>query len=91
MNRLGGPPTLYIIVTIRDTRNYIRALVYSYYTTITGWEVLLMNRLKFNPRPLILGHPPNMKYCRSTMIYHIVGVFNIRRGGGVELILGGGD
>ena len=29
------------IVTIRDNRDYIRALVYSYYTTITGWGVLL--------------------------------------------------
>ena len=26
----------------RDTRDYIRVLVYSYYTTITGWGVLLI-------------------------------------------------
>ena len=25
------------IVTIRDNRDYIRVLLYSYYTTITGW------------------------------------------------------
>ena len=31
-----------VIVTIRDDRDYIRALSYSYYTTITGWGVLLM-------------------------------------------------
>ena len=27
-------------MTIRDIRDYIRALVYSYYNAITGWEVL---------------------------------------------------
>ena len=30
-----------VIVTIRDNRDYIRVLVCSYYTTITGWGVLL--------------------------------------------------
>ena len=30
-----------VIVTIGDNRDYIRVLVYSYYTTITGWGVLL--------------------------------------------------
>ena len=30
-----------VIVTIRDDKDYIRALFYSYYTTITGWGVLL--------------------------------------------------
>ena len=30
-----------VIVTIRDHSNYIRVLLYSYYTTITGWGVLL--------------------------------------------------
>ena len=30
-----------VIVTIRDTSNYIRVLLYSYYTTITGWGVHL--------------------------------------------------
>ena len=30
-----------VIVTIRDNRDYIRVLLYSYYTTITGWGVLL--------------------------------------------------
>ena len=32
---LGGPPHP-VIVTIRDNRDYIRVLLYSYYTTITG-------------------------------------------------------
>ena len=32
-----------VIVTIRDNRDYIRVLLYSYYTTITGWGVLLRN------------------------------------------------
>ena len=31
------------MVTIGDIRDYIRVLLYSYYTTITGWGVLLMN------------------------------------------------
>ena len=30
-----------VIVTIGDNRDYIRILLYSYYTTITGWGVLL--------------------------------------------------
>ena len=29
-----------VIVTIRDNRDYVRVLLYSYYTTITGWGVL---------------------------------------------------
>ena len=29
------------ILTIRDNRDYIRVLLYSYYITITGWGVLL--------------------------------------------------
>ena len=31
-----------VIVTIRDNRDYIRVLLYSYYTTIAGWGVLLV-------------------------------------------------
>ena len=31
-----------VIVTIRENRDYIRVLLYSYYTTITGWGVLLI-------------------------------------------------
>ena len=30
-----------VIVTTRDNKDCIRVLVYSYYTTITGWGVLL--------------------------------------------------
>ena len=30
-----------VIMTIRHNRGYIRVLLYSYYTTITGWGVLL--------------------------------------------------
>ena len=30
-----------VIVTIRDRKDYITVLFYSYYTTITGWGVLL--------------------------------------------------
>ena len=31
-----------VIVTRRHDKDYIRVLFYSYYTTITGWGVLLM-------------------------------------------------
>ena len=41
--KLGGPPHP-VIVTIRDNRDYIRVLLYSYYTTVTGWGVLLTYR-----------------------------------------------
>ena len=30
-----------VIVTIRDNRDYLRVLLYSYYITITGWGLLL--------------------------------------------------
>ena len=30
-----------VVVTIRDNKDHIRVLLYSYYTTITGWGVLL--------------------------------------------------
>ena len=30
-----------LMVTIRDNEEYIRVLLYSYYTTITGWGVFL--------------------------------------------------
>ena len=36
-----------VIVTIRDPRDYIRVLLYSSYTTITGWRVLLRYGLGF--------------------------------------------
>ena len=32
----GGPPHL-VIVAIRDKKDYIRVLLYFYYTTIAGW------------------------------------------------------
>ena len=38
---LGGPLNPGI-VTIGDNRDDIRVLLYSYYTTITGWGVLLI-------------------------------------------------
>ena len=41
---LGGPPHP-VIVAIRDNKYCIRALLYSYYTTIAGWGVLLRFRV----------------------------------------------
>ena len=32
------------IVTIRDNKDYMRVLFYSYYTAITAWGVLLTHR-----------------------------------------------
>ena len=32
-----------VIVTIIDNKDHIRVLLYSHYTTITGWGVLLMS------------------------------------------------
>ena len=34
------------MVTVGDTRNCIRVLLYSYYTTIAGWGILLRITLK---------------------------------------------
>ena len=34
-----------VIETRRDNRDYNRVLLYSYYTTITGWGVLLKFRV----------------------------------------------
>ena len=39
---LGGPRP--VIVTIKDNKNHIRVLLKSYYTTTTGWGVLLRYR-----------------------------------------------
>ena len=33
-------------VTIGDNRDYIRVLMYSYYTAITGWGVLLRHTVE---------------------------------------------
>ena len=30
-----------VMVTTMDNKDYIRVLLYSYYTTITGWGILL--------------------------------------------------
>ena len=39
-NNLGGPPHP-VIVAIRDSEDYTKVVLYSHYTTITGWGVLL--------------------------------------------------
>ena len=47
-----------VIVTIRDNKDYITVLLYSSYTTITGWGVLLAHTyigytgLKYEPENL---------------------------------------
>ena len=47
-----------VIVTIRDIKDYIRVLLYSYYTTITGWGVLLRNTVGFHLQKLDLKPKP---------------------------------
>ena len=41
-----------VIVTLRDTEDYSRVLLYSYYTTITGWVVLLTYTADLGSRKL---------------------------------------
>ena len=36
-----------VIVTIMDNKDHIRVLLYSYYTTITGWGVLLTHTYSY--------------------------------------------
>ena len=43
---LGGPPHP-VIVTIRDNKDSIRVLLYSAYTTITVWGVLITDGSNF--------------------------------------------
>ena len=45
-----------VIVTIRHNRDYIRVLLYSYYTTTTGWRVLLT-------QTGVLQHMPVVPVC----------------------------
>ena len=44
MQTLGGPPPCNS--GYKDNKDYIRILLYSYYTTITGWGVFLMQTPK---------------------------------------------
>ena len=49
-----------VIVTIRDDKDYIRVLLHSYYTTMTGWGVLLTNNLQVTPVILMIQINVNM-------------------------------
>ena len=42
--RLGGPPNP-VLVTIRDNNDYVKVLLDSCYTTITGWGVHLRSKV----------------------------------------------
>ena len=59
---LGGPPPPSGIVTIRDNRDDIRVLLSSYYTTITGWGVLLTHTLNSTPT---VNHGLEIAPCES--------------------------
>ena len=50
-----------VIVTMRNSKDYIRVLLYSYYTTITGWGVLLSSNLQ----AMCLESKPQMQILRS--------------------------
>ena len=56
-----------VVVTIRDSRDYIRVLLYSYYTTITGWGVLLIKTR--NPsRGLEGGRPDDQRSTEALQL-----------------------
>ena len=65
---LGGRPNP-VIVAIRDNKNYIRVLLYSYYTTITGWGVLLTYNA--NTLSLYTLPKPKGKFPKITFIEFI--------------------
>ena len=50
-------------MAIRDNKDYIRVPLYSYYTTITGWGVLLKYALS--------GCRGSIRFCR-----HYRGLYN---------------
>ena len=56
-----------VIVTIRDIKDYIRVLIYSYYTTITGWGVLVSSMVQ----GLGLGAWPSL-HTDKTDVYQTV-------------------
>ena len=49
-------------MTIRDSSNHIRVLLYSYYTTITGWGVLLNYHIRTPAVPTSSEHKPSTLY-----------------------------
>ena len=51
-----------VIVTIMDNKDFIRVLIYSYYTTITGWGV------KPKPQTLTSGGPPKVYLSSMTTV-----------------------
>ena len=58
-NTVGEPPHP-VIVAIRDNKDYIRVLLYSYYTTNREWGVLLSNTWQHFGRGATVD-----KYCRA--------------------------
>ena len=46
-----------VIVATRDNKDYTKVLLYSYYTTITGWGVLLGNTVLIILKASALGYP----------------------------------
>ena len=61
-----------VIVTIRDNKDYIKVLLYSYYTTITGWGVLLRDA-------------PSRMYCSAQPRFRVLGSMgSCLPGGAVE-------
>ena len=54
---------------VRDNRDHIRVLLYSYYTTITGWGVLL--RYRFSVSYLFMLIFLLVQDCRSCEAYAV--------------------
>ena len=66
-----------VIVTIRDIKDYIRVLLFSYYTTVTGWGVLLRNTTGIlGPQTRLFYYNPHVKASAGFML----GLQRSRRG-----------
>ena len=67
-----------VTVTIRDSRDYIRVLLYSYYTTITGGGVLLIHTIGVQKNTTIkVLEYVDMAIVRgtSTRLRNFIGIF----------------
>ena len=68
------PPPHTVIVAGRDNKDYIRVLLYSYYSAITGWGVLLKHmRVRISCLQNMRGAPgSDLRYdlCQSQQTNH---------------------
>ena len=61
-----------VIVTIRDNKDYIRVLLYSYYTTITGWTLRYTpHTLGLKPKSRGFGKGHGMAFNLMIVRFHV--------------------